>query len=93
MTVNDEAEVPQISIYLKSVAIHINTLILNNFVRLPKFYLHWLESSIEANLWEISMVSWWGRMISYCIYIFHYMRVHGKFCLEQKHVKTLHLER
>ena len=40
MTVNDEAEVPQISINLKSVAIHINTLILNNFVRLPKFYLH-----------------------------------------------------
>ena len=93
MTVNDEAEVPQISINLKNVAIHINTLILNNFVRLPKFYLHWLESSIEVNLWEISMVSWWGRMISYCIYIFHYMRVHGKFCLEQKHVKTLHLER
>ena len=40
MTVNDVAEVPQISINLKNVAIYINTLILNNFVRLPKLYLH-----------------------------------------------------
>ena len=37
--------------------------------------------------------SWMFQFWCPIIYIFHYRRVNGKFCLEQKHVKTLHLER